>query len=52
MKGQKKGNVMNCVAAHPDPVIASPGISWEVDKSFLGGGQISPGWWTNLPVSK
>ena len=40
MKGQKKGNVMSCVAAHPDPVIASPGISWVVDKS---GGQIFPG---------
>ena len=36
---------MSCVAAHPDPVIASPGISWVVDKS---GGQIFLGWWTNL----
>ena len=39
---------MNCVAAHPDPVIASPGIWWWtnlVDKSFLGGGQI---WWTDF----
>ena len=42
---------MSYVAAHPDPVIASPGISWVVDKtnlvdkSFLGGGQI---WWTNF----
>ena len=44
-KGQKKGNVMSCVAAHPDPVIASPGIFWVVDKS---GGQIFPGWWTNF----